>query len=450
MACGCGAIDDRILLASPRYEGEDHCIRFLSHQGKFVSVNKEQYKLGQHFLTDHIYATRALKQSYNKGAVNFKRQLLAIVPEEKKDRNRACMLFLKRNPLRFKAAIEKFQPPLRYRWSCWLVLSFKDHRLDDDNYQRLIRSYRHEVEEIVRKDVPRTFSHNPFFSSPIDGVEVGREILYNICKAVGTYFEEVGYVQGLNFLVGFFLQISACNQMEVLNLVVSIMTNSRFLFLGLYDVAFPVVNFLKFAFHKSLYKADRKVYQSISDSMLPDDIWLTKWFISLFTGYFPVLHAARAIDFILANDISAIVSYTLGLVISMRKYIIGKDMEQLNNLFNSLQKSENLPDTETILKIAIKNKIPSKRMLSLLDQFRSDESVYGREQFERYVPHFKDYFITGKSKDVNFKFYDFDLESVRSLLKSYASNKSYTIIEVHPGDKDMPDEPSAQRVRQFK
>jgi hypothetical protein len=58
---------------------------------------------------------------------------------------------------------------------------------------------------IVKKDVPRTFSTNPFFKDKILKIEVGREMLYKTCKAIGTYFPDVGYCQGLNFLVGFML-----------------------------------------------------------------------------------------------------------------------------------------------------------------------------------------------------------------------------------------------------
>lgn len=58
---------------------------------------------------------------------------------------------------------------------------------------------------IVKKDVPRTFSSNPFFKEKIGNIEVGREMLYKTCKAIGTYFPEIGYCQGLNFLIGFLL-----------------------------------------------------------------------------------------------------------------------------------------------------------------------------------------------------------------------------------------------------
>jgi len=36
---------------------------------------------------------------------------------------------------------------------------------------------------------------------------------------------------------------------------------------------------------------------------MPDDVWLTKWFISFFTGYFSPYYVARFLDYIFNQDI---------------------------------------------------------------------------------------------------------------------------------------------------
>lgn len=43
----------------------------------------------------------------------------------------------------------------------------------------------------------------------------------------------------------------------------------------------------------------------------------------------------------------------------------------------------------------------------------SDKEYYGQDQFKRYLPHFKDYLITGKAKLVDFKVFDFAAESIK-------------------------------------
>ena len=130
--------------------------------------------------------------------------------------------------------------------------------------------------------------------------------------------------------------MSGGREIEVLNMMVSLMTSSKFMLLGLYDDCFPLVNFLKYSFHEELKIRDPKVEKAILDSGLPDDVWLTKWFIGMFTGVLPKLYAARAIDFVLANDLTAIVSYTVAVVISLRFHIIDKDLDYINELVNNL------------------------------------------------------------------------------------------------------------------
>ena len=97
--------------------------------------------------------------------------------------------------------------PLKYRWSGWKVLlSSKD--IYKREFDQLIQFSNDQVTDIVSKDVPRTFSTNPFFKNKIDGIDVGKELLYKVCTAIGSYFTEVGYTQGLNFLAGYMLQVS--------------------------------------------------------------------------------------------------------------------------------------------------------------------------------------------------------------------------------------------------
>jgi len=165
-----------------------------------------------------------------------------IVPPSRKE---AVLIFKTCNRHKYSKAIEVKQPPRKYRWSVWYINLTINNLLTNDSYQRLIRSYKKDVITIVKKDVPRTFSTNPFFKDKILRVEVGREMLYKTCKAIGTYFPEVGYCQGLNFLVGFMLQVSGGKELEVVNAVISLYTDSRFLALGVYETMFPVVQFLK-------------------------------------------------------------------------------------------------------------------------------------------------------------------------------------------------------------
>ena len=150
----------------------------------------------------------------------------------------------------------------------------------------------------------------------------------------------------------------------------------------------------------------------------------------------PKLYAARAIDFVLANNVMAMVSYSVAIVVSLRAHFISKDLDYINEFVNSLhgKTAVDLKRPEEIQKLASKYKIPAKKALEYIDGFRKSVGYIGVDQFERYVPHLKDYFFTGKEKFVDFKFYDFDVESVRqmrSISQSQASELEHKSIKVN-------------------
>lgn len=397
--------------------------RFLTykpiHTPSEIFIDKETYKLGHFFLVEDIQKNHSRKTSYENSEGFFKLKISEI-PQTKFDSRNMLIKKFKNltSEKNFKKILTEYEPPLNYRWSFWYVLGTEDQILSEDDYQRLVRSYKKDVESIVRKDVPRTFSTNKFFGQKIEEIEVGRELLYQVCKAVGTYFTEVGYCQGLNFLAGFLLQISGGNQMECVNVLISLMTNSRFLLLGLYDNCFPLVSFLKFLFHKKMKKINKKVESSLKESMLPDDVWLTKWYISLMTGYLPKYHAARLMDFLFAHDIFALVSFIVALIETNKQFVVKKPMEDINEMVSFLDaKSKTggflyLREPEFLIKRAKRYLLSRDEILEAFEEFHEDPFSYGKEEFKRYEPHFKDYLLSKKSRQVEFKVFDFAAESV--------------------------------------
>lgn len=52
-------------------------------------------------------------------------------------------------------------------------------------------------EKQIQRDLTRTFPNHPFFMQ-----ESGRQALYNVAKAYSVFDQEVGYCQGLAFIIG--------------------------------------------------------------------------------------------------------------------------------------------------------------------------------------------------------------------------------------------------------
>lgn len=59
----------------------------------------------------------------------------------------------------------------------------------------------HKAFKQINKDITRTYPDAPFFANNMANLDVFNRVL---CK-IAVYFPRVGYTQGMNFLVGYFL-----------------------------------------------------------------------------------------------------------------------------------------------------------------------------------------------------------------------------------------------------
>lgn len=86
--------------------------------------------------------------------------------------------------------------PEALRCQLWQKLAYTDNRPDLTDKYRLLITKETKCEDIILRDVNRTFPAHDFFRD--DGS--GQESLYKVSKAYSVYDQEVGYCQGLSFI----------------------------------------------------------------------------------------------------------------------------------------------------------------------------------------------------------------------------------------------------------
>lgn len=60
---------------------------------------------------------------------------------------------------------------------------------------------------------------------------------------------------------------------------------------------------------------------------IPDSFWMTKWFLTMFLYNFPVKICARFWDYIIANDIFAMISLFVPIMDVLKNEFIGEDLD---------------------------------------------------------------------------------------------------------------------------
>ena len=221
--------------------------------------------------------------------------------------------------------------PKEYRWEAWKVaLNYKPQH---NNYA-LLRVYCEENSELsIKKDLGRTFPEEGYFGKGSSG----RRSLYNILTAFASAHPEIGYCQGMNYLVGILLLVSDGNESEVYGVLEQLLGELGFS--GLFDFGFPCVKELCSKFHSGLNKYCRKVSVHLNEIGMDDNLWLVKWFMTMFAYSLPFSKVVRIWDAVFAKGMHYMVNISLGLVTLIKKSILEKDFFQV---------AEFLPLLETV------------------------------------------------------------------------------------------------------
>lgn len=378
-------------LLRPVAKSEYHAL----DQDKVVLLDSSKVGIGKYSLFESVKKYPKLEKEYINSKERFYKKLEKEVQGSKRPDTRDAMILFHRDPDKLKTLILENELPFRLKWDCWMLMLMdqKYNSISEENFNILIKAKDHKVEDIVKKDVPRTFNDKRFFGEEVEHINVGREMLYKLCKAVGTYFKNIGYTQGFNFLAAFFLEVSGGSELESMNFAIQLLKNERFMLIGCFDDSFPLVYFLNFLFHKKLAKIDPEVAEAIKTLGLPDEVWLHKWFMSLFTGYFPVYFCSRVFDTLLATDIFIMVSIVVALVKQIRKAFLKdtKDFTYITGYLNDMGKSiEVVSSINSVIHNALKYRLEKDFLLTGMEAF-SNSSHYSAKSFDRYARVFRKY-----------------------------------------------------------
>lgn len=103
---------------------------------------------------------------------------------------------VKKNPKQLTAMIQKGVPSA-LRGLIWQLLAKSKDLSLEATYAELLKGTSTHEKQITR-DLSRTFPNHEYFQA--EGL--GQESLFNVVKAYSLYDPEVGYCQGLSFVVG--------------------------------------------------------------------------------------------------------------------------------------------------------------------------------------------------------------------------------------------------------
>ena len=191
---------------------------------------------------------------------------------------------------------------------------------------------------------------------------------------------------GVNFISGFILEVSGMKELETFDILVELFKSKSRLYIGLYEKGFPMLNFFYFLFYKELKRISKKRYQDILKTGIPNEMWLTKWFITLFTGYFTKPFKLRIWDYLMIEDFMAPIHVALTVVLLTKKTLF-KDFDYT---ITNIQKAEPLCKLIDFRKFVKKlqtmktdNILKKQYLFEYYQSLKSDKKADFKDLYER-------------------------------------------------------------------
>ena len=202
------------------------------------------------------------------------------------------------------------------------------------NYEQELKEYNFLLKNVknipqIEKDLNRTFIKES--EKTTKNIQKLRNILYCINKVTKS-----GYCQGMNFIVGFLLKITNFDEIRTFYILKNIYSDIK----GYYENGFPLLNKNISIFDNYFHELNPKLYNHFKRTETYNELWIGKWFQTLFTLSLPFEELCSIWDNLLLKGFNHIIYIGLSIIDSMEKHLLelndSSDIyEYMNKVLNS-------------------------------------------------------------------------------------------------------------------
>lgn len=269
------------------------------------------------------------------------------------------------------------------------------------------------LEKVIRRDLGARTSYSKYAAA--QGLQEG---LFGVCKAYALFDEQVGYAQGMNFLIMPLLFNMA--EEEAFCLLVRLMNHYQLRDLFVADM--PGLHLRLFQFERLLEDLEPALYCHLRRRGITPHLYATQWFLTLFAYRFPLQLVLRIYDLILSEGLSAILRFGIVLMQKNAAALLGiTDMSALTTFLKDRLFDfyiDATPSTNSILENGFFGSSSSS-----LDKevYRADQLVRDACEVKITPEVLQAYKVEWEEKTRAEKEREQELEGLRSANASYAS-----------------------------
>ncbi|KAL9549286.1 hypothetical protein MBANPS3_005280 [Mucor bainieri] len=256
--------------------------------------------------------------------------------------------------------------PSPIRGLMWQIISKSRDSFDMDiEYKEILKKSVSPYEKQIQRDLTRTFPNHPYFMQ-----ESGRQALFNVAKAYSIFDQEVGYCQGLAFIIGCLL----LHMSEESAFCVLIKLMGKYGLRGHFTPRMEVL-------HQHMYQFDNVFQQKLpvihrhmeSEGVTPS-MYASQWFITLFAYRCPIELTFRVIDLLLVEGTHILVQIALAIILRNQEKILKLRFEALVEFLCNGVFAVFGDDGNGFVEDAYRVDLPARFMARLAQQYTGEEA----------------------------------------------------------------------------
>ncbi|XQJ32079.1 disgorgin, putative [Leishmania guyanensis] len=228
--------------------------------------------------------------------------------------------------------------PSRFRGVAWQLLMGSFHHLNSEENSGVYVALRDkkladkEVDAIISRDLARTFPTHILFQ---DTGGVGQVFLRNVLHAYAGCDPEVGYVQGMSFLVAALSTQMA--EEESFWALHEMMYNERYKMRELFRPGFPLLQQFFYQLERLIARLLPRLSKRLDELEIQPSFFASQWFLTLFVNHFPFRALLRVWDIFFSEGWKIIFRTGIALMKWEEPHLLTLSFEDMLLALKSLQ-----------------------------------------------------------------------------------------------------------------
>ncbi|KAL5251392.1 hypothetical protein ACHWQZ_G016932 [Mnemiopsis leidyi] len=218
--------------------------------------------------------------------------------------------------------------PNSLRATVWMRLGGLTEELIEDKYRHLYDESRLKEcphEQVIIWDLNRTFPGNEYFREGKDG----QEKLYRVCKSYAGADQEVGYCQGLSFIVAvLLLHLEEEKAFALFSVVMK-----EYQFRDMFKKGFQMLQLKFYILERIIEDQMPDLWEHFQKHELNTHMYASQWFLTLFSAKFPLGLVYRIVDMFLTEGPDTLYKVAVSLLKLSRNDLISQDFEEMLKYF---------------------------------------------------------------------------------------------------------------------